>query len=45
MRNHFALSSALGIALAIVFFVPTFIAAQGPPGAAKTAASAWVLDE
>jgi hypothetical protein len=38
MSNRFALSSALGIALAIVLFVPTFVVAQGPSGAAKTPA-------
>src|SRR5438445_12818687 len=37
MNNRFAPSSALGIALAIVLFVPAFVAAQGRPGAAKTA--------
>ena len=49
MCNRFAFSSALGIALAIVLFVPTFVAAQGPPAAtkntaktaAKTDAKAW----
>src|SRR5437879_11699255 len=38
MSNRFALSSVLGIAVAIVLFVPTFVAAQGPSGAAKTPA-------
>ncbi len=38
MSNRFALSSGLGIVLAIVLFVPTFVAAQGSSGAAKTAA-------
>ena len=38
MINRFALSSGLGIALAIVLFVPTFVVGQGPSGAAKKAA-------
>src|SRR5207302_9615872 len=38
MSNRFAFSSVLGIALAIVLFVPTFVVAQGPSGAAKTPA-------
>src|ERR1700730_8680588 len=36
MNNRFALRNALGITLAIVLFVPTFVAAQGSSGAAKT---------
>src|SRR5438105_2337181 len=38
MSNRFALSSALGIALAMILFVPTFVVGQGPSGAAKKAA-------
>lgn len=38
MSNRFAFSSVLGIALAIVLFVPTFVVAQGSSGAAKTPA-------
>src|SRR5260370_33686663 len=39
MSNRFVLlSSALGIGLAMALFVPTFVAAQGPSGAAKTPA-------
>jgi hypothetical protein len=38
MRNRFVPSSALGIALAMVLFVPAFVAGQGPSGAAKTGA-------
>jgi len=38
MSNRLALSSALGIALAIILFEPAVVAAQGPSSAAKTAA-------
>jgi len=38
MSNRFVFSRALGIALAIVLLVPTFVAAQGLSGAAKTPA-------
>ena len=37
MSNRLALSSALGIALAIALLGPTFVVAQGSSGAAKTA--------
>ena len=38
MSNRFAFSSSLGIALAIILFLPAFVAAQGSSAAAKTAA-------